>query len=244
MTGQRLQVYRTRLPTVNLPHYCLTVDQVGWQQRLTRAIAREIRRHRLERKLSAQKLADRCERLGFAVPRSVIANLENGYREALSVAELLVLAFALDIPPALLLFPVGRSVTAEVLPGQEIETFAAAEWFGGQIYLESRPAEDGGPGLQPAWGRETDLALYSRHQSLVFEWNNLLGQRDPPGHKEAAAELGHDYHSAERVREMQRVLADDLRRVRANIRSRGLEPPELPDYLAHIDGQDPARGSR
>src|SRR6266516_5250756 len=101
MTGQRLKIYSTGLPTVNQANYCLAVEQVGWQKRLTRSIAREIRRHRRALGLSAQKLADRCEQLGFAVPRSVIANLENGYREALSVAELLVLAFALDIPPAL-----------------------------------------------------------------------------------------------------------------------------------------------
>jgi len=80
-----------------------TAEQEDWQQWLTCAIAAEIRRHRIGHKMSAQKLADRCEQLGFAVPRSVLTNLENGHREALSIAELLVIAAALGVPPARLL---------------------------------------------------------------------------------------------------------------------------------------------
>ena len=48
---------------------------------------------------SAQWLADETERLGYPISRAQIANYESGRKKGLDIAELLVLAAALRIPP-------------------------------------------------------------------------------------------------------------------------------------------------
>jgi transcriptional regulator with XRE-family HTH domain len=47
---------------------------------------------------SAQWLADETERLGYPISRAAIANYESGRKKGLDVAELLVLAAALNCP--------------------------------------------------------------------------------------------------------------------------------------------------
>jgi 8-oxo-dGTP pyrophosphatase MutT (NUDIX family)/transcriptional regulator with XRE-family HTH domain len=131
------------------------VEQGDWQQRLTRVIAHEIRRYRLELGLSAQKLSDRTDAGGFKIPRAVIANLENGHRESVSVAELTVLARALDVPPLLLLYPVGRQEDVEVLPGRHTSPWDALMWFSG---MTTRPA-------LPT-GSSSAVQIYQAHEML------------------------------------------------------------------------------
>lgn len=48
--------------------------------------------------MTAQKLSDRCLELGTAVPRTAIAKLETGRREAITIDELTALARALQVP--------------------------------------------------------------------------------------------------------------------------------------------------
>ena len=127
------------MPTVNPSIYCLTVEQSGWRPRRTQVIAGQIRRYRLEQGLSAQKLADRCELLGFAVPRSVIANLENGHREGIDVAELEIIARALNVSPADLAVPLGHAATVEQLPGWDRDTWSAVLWWSGFAARPGRP---------------------------------------------------------------------------------------------------------
>ena len=57
--------------------------------------------------MSVQKLADVTDELGMPIPRSVLANLESGRRETVTVAEVLVLAAALDVAPIDLICPSG-----------------------------------------------------------------------------------------------------------------------------------------
>lgn len=100
--------------------YCQLVRQEEWSVRLVRVIAQEVRRHRDAQKISAQQLADRCTDLGLPIKRSVIANLETGHRETVTVPELLVLGAALNVSPALLAIPVGRSESVEILPELDV----------------------------------------------------------------------------------------------------------------------------
>src|SRR5579859_4465696 len=138
--------------------------QSGWSARLTQVLAGEIRRHRKERGLSAQELADRCEQLGLAIPRPVLSNLENGRRESVSIAELLVLAAALGVSPILLIAPLGRKPDIEILPGRVLLVPDAAWWFTGQAELAN-----GGPG-QPLTVHRADedatAELFRTHRDL------------------------------------------------------------------------------
>lgn len=86
---------------------------------------------------SAQWLADETERLGYPISRSAIANYENGRKKALDIAELMVIAAALDVPPVMLLFPEQPDGPVEVLPGEIVPSIVAAEWFSGAEALPS-----------------------------------------------------------------------------------------------------------
>ena len=97
---------------------------------LHRRIAAAIKSARANR--SAQWLADETERLGYPISRAAIANYESGRKKGLDVAELLVLAAALRIPPLTLLFPQLPDGPVELLPGVETTSWDAAAWFSGE----------------------------------------------------------------------------------------------------------------
>ena len=91
---------------------------------------------------SAQWLADETERLGYPISRAAIANYESGRKKGLDVAELLILAAALRIPPLTLLFPQLPNGPVELLPGIVIPSWDAAAWFSGE---ENSPNPDDDP---------------------------------------------------------------------------------------------------
>ncbi|WP_309317355.1 helix-turn-helix transcriptional regulator [Streptomyces salinarius] len=180
---------------------------------MSRTIAGEVRRHRRARGMSAQALADRCAELGItSLPRSVIANLENGRRGNVTFAEVLVLAAALDVPPVVLAFPAGHAETVEYLPGQSAPPLDARDWFDGA-------------------GRDddSDLALLLQHRQL---------EQRIRGHYRRiwdTAEAGEpDGPEAQAAREVAEELTAQLREVRAEVRARGLVLP--PSAGLDVDG--------
>lgn len=86
-------------------------------------------------KMSAQMLADRTRDLGHHIRRAVIANLESGRRGSVTVADIYVLAQALNVPPLALLAPLDREEDVEVLPGVPVEAWDALGWLVGDKYL-------------------------------------------------------------------------------------------------------------
>jgi transcriptional regulator with XRE-family HTH domain len=109
-----------------------------WARQLTHQVAAEVKRRRGEH--TVQWLSDRTADYGLRISRSRISDLERGDRGGLlGVAELLVLAAALDVPPILLLFPGVPGEPVEMLPGRVVESWDAARWFTGE---EPSPVED------------------------------------------------------------------------------------------------------
>jgi transcriptional regulator with XRE-family HTH domain len=93
-----------------------------------------VRRLRTDQDKSAQQIADRCSELGMpSLTRSVIADMENGRRLWVSVAELMVLARALNTAPIALLYPAPTTAEAEMLPGVKTDGTFAMQWFCGFI---------------------------------------------------------------------------------------------------------------
>lgn len=88
----------------------------AWEDRLVERMAAEIRRLRTSQKMSAQALADRVTELGLPLSRSTIADIENGRRKYITVAELLGIANALNAAPTMLVFP-GPYTDIELVDG-------------------------------------------------------------------------------------------------------------------------------
>lgn len=118
------------------------MDQNAWSTRLALSIAREVRRHRTRLGLSAAQLSARCGLIGMPIQRSVLANLESGRRTTVTVAEVLVLARALNVPPGALIFPAGYEQMVETLPGAWAEPGFSVEWLSGRSFLDAEAAED------------------------------------------------------------------------------------------------------
>ncbi|MFI5684643.1 helix-turn-helix domain-containing protein [Streptomyces sp. NPDC051636] len=199
-----------------------------WKARLVQAIAQQVRKVRLERGISVQRLADICtDEYGVPMKRSVLANFEGGRRPALSLVEVLVIARILEVPPVQLLFPIGLQETTEVLPDKVVDTWAALKWFTGETPQL--------PGDQPSDTVEQSAApvrLFRRHDQLVADW-----QRSNRQLQEMLATMGTapDSHIVQLASQSLHQLGESLQEVRQQMRRRGLTPPGLIPELAYIE---------
>jgi len=213
-----------------------------WATHLTFDVGKRIAEYRTARGLSGQQLADRCAELGMpGLNRQVITKLENRRREAISLAELLVLARALDTSPVLLALSIGKQQSTEVLPGQSLGTWDAALWLAGEVQLSDAP-----DGLDAIWLDWTDaegvVPLHHRHDQLV---NDLSGG----GLWSIAVDFGEDgqpdpVETLKLQRGIREELENDLHHVRSRMRELGLNPPQLTPELAYIDQQERHRSGR
>src|SRR5271156_1850620 len=104
------------------------VDKVAkaWEMELAGRVGAAIKARRNALELTAVDLAERTKALGYPVNRVAISKIEGNLRAGkLDVAELLVLAVALAIPPALLLLPTFPNGAVGVLPGLNASTLKA-----------------------------------------------------------------------------------------------------------------------
>ena len=132
--------------------YCEFMAQDGWQAGLTKSVATQVRRWRLHRGLSAQQLSDRCGELGHPIPRPVLSNIENGRREAVTLAELLILSASLDVPVLMLFAPLAAEESIEILPGRKAPFWQVVQWFMGAASWDElgEPAASAEPaGINP-----------------------------------------------------------------------------------------------
>lgn len=170
-------------------------------------IAVRIKELRQRRGLSVAKLATRCEELGMPkLNRDVITNIEViGRRQDVGVTELMVLALALDVPPALLLVPLDGRTDLQVTPEITMSSMRALFWLAG----ERHPVDD--PEQRKRW-RETIGPIHQHRSYQEFFWRAFRAEsRD---HDALAAEL----------RELSRVIDSMI--------EGGITPPAVPgDWL-------------
>jgi transcriptional regulator with XRE-family HTH domain len=211
------------------------MTQAGWPARYTRVIAQEIRRYRQERGVSAQQLSDACAERGLEISRSTIADLENGRRESISVAELIVVAACLQVSPIMLMLPVLREETIEMLPGRTMFTWQAGKWIRGDGFLVDIGPDDMltvdslGPDEQVS-----AVALQQMHDGEVARWhNNYEALR-----RESARQVPDDGGDRARLEEslgMYRFSLEHSQQIIANVRAmmreRGLLTPGIPTEL-------------
>ncbi len=105
----------------------------AWELGLAARVGTAIQARRKTLKLTAVQLAKRTKQLGYPITRVAITKIEGNSRSGkLDVAELTVLAAALDVAPLELLFPGEADSPVKRLPDKTVPTAHAASWFAGR----------------------------------------------------------------------------------------------------------------
>jgi transcriptional regulator with XRE-family HTH domain len=186
------------------------MQQRPWPASLTQITARQVRRLRQQRGVSAERLAEEVSELGVRYTRGQVSNLESGRRDSITVGEILAFAAAFGVPPALLLFPVGADEQVEYLPGMPADAWQAYRFLAGDQLVSSARGEDGQ--LRPvveAQSRSNVVETYRRHDAALWRW--MLNRDANPRYAE-------------------RGLVQ-LYGVRADMREQGWWLPPLPEGL-------------
>lgn len=214
------------------------MTQDGWAVAFTARVAQAIRQARRAAGLTMAEVAQGCADRGLPeITEHSLKNLELGRKSSVTVADLVVLADVLAVPPVTLLFPLGTSPTVEVLPGREVSTWDALAWFTGET-LTDEPAAEGTP-------RDV-LDRFRQHGDLVAAATSsyaLARER----RRAASTTLDRTRRAtllqrAEGYEEHAFEDAQELRTYRQRMRQRGLTPPALPGELAFVDQSDAPTG--
>lgn len=250
--------------------YCSAVEQhedgiAEWSGRIAAQVGKRVAYYRARTpgegkggRMSAQALSDRCAALGYPIDRSVIAKLEKGLRQSIAVADVLVLAKALGVPPLLLVFPIDGDNLVEALPGKEMVGWQAAKWFSGEgpFLRRDRRGEWAvdGPGELLSW-RDNVLELRREQDALFDQWNsarNMLTQAIQ-SRESAEGTIEHGGPAVEaNIKQLKRMakvadqevhafrrslkdVEDRLRLLRDHMRREGLDPGGLSENLKHVD---------
>ncbi|MFE8013644.1 helix-turn-helix domain-containing protein [Streptomyces antibioticus] len=196
-------------------------------------VARNIQRVRKARQLKQSDVSERLAAAGRPTLPTVVSKIERGERR-IDVDDLVAFGRALDVPPVLLLFPLGEESDVEVLAGQSVPTWDAFRWFVGEAPF---PGDLGTPhgeidettGLaewyEPTWKEgAAPVALWREHAERVSDWFAVPSHVRRLGLDEAA-------ERQQRAREWARA-EEALKQTRDAMRRQGLTPPRLPDDLA------------
>lgn len=206
-----------------------------WRSTIGKGVAAEIRQQRKNRGLSVQELSDACTALGSPVTYSTLVNLENGRRISIDLADLLLIAKVLDLPPISLIFPPRAESTVESLPGRTEHPWEALAWFAGETPRRTA-APEGTPQADLDAMRAHSVAV---HAALVSSEEAARRRRIAATSLDQArsAELG---TVAEQFETLARQDWHQLRGVRATLRAQGLTPPPLPEALRFVDDAEEA----
>ncbi|MFB7776228.1 helix-turn-helix domain-containing protein [Streptomyces bauhiniae] len=210
----------------------MTLD--AWATAFTGRIAQRLRDSRKAAGLTMAEVAQACAARGLSeLTEHSIKNLESRRKTSISVADVVVLADVLGVPPVTLLFPLGSSAKVEVLPGRELSTWDAVAWFTGETHLEEAASEGSPRDVIDNFRHHGDLVTAAMSSYALAQERRRVASttldRDRRAMLLQRAE-GYEAHSFED--------AQELRAYRERMRQRGLTPPSLPDGLAFVDQSD------
>ena len=102
-----------------------------------RVIAERVRELRKRRGMTAARLAEEMTQAGVKWDRTIVTNLENGRRSAVSVEEALTLAYVLDVAPVHLIVPLSPDGWYAVTPDEyRTRNDRVRAWIRGAYALE------------------------------------------------------------------------------------------------------------
>lgn len=99
-------------------------------QTMRSTVARSVAKYRAAKKLTQEQLAQAMTNLGFDTGRLTVQRIEAAKRDV-SLEELIVLAAVLDVPPLLLILPLGDGVWFQV-GDDTLHPEFVRKWFTGQ----------------------------------------------------------------------------------------------------------------
>ena len=196
-----------------------------------------MKHYRTRAHLTAEQLSGKTDDLGYPLSRNMITALETGRKEYVSVQDLTVLAVALDVVPALLLFPVNEtSAPVDLLPGTPVDRLDAIRWLNAQGFLTGPPLRNRADAVsRKAWTQNNDVIYWLRgHAEGVQQWRSAVAMAaDDPADKNAI--------TLKAQAELQ------IRGNRQYLHAGGYPLPELPpgcsvdgEYVDPLDGKNVA----
>ncbi|MFD4337815.1 helix-turn-helix domain-containing protein [Streptomyces anulatus] len=207
----------------------MTPDQ--WSTAFTGRIAQRLRDSRKAAGLTIAEVAQGCAARGVPeLTEHSIKNLESGRKTSIGVADVVVLADILGVPPVTLLFPLGSSATVEVLPGREVSTWDAVAWFTGESPLKETAPEGSPRDVLDLFRQHGDLVAAAQSSySLARERRRAASTTLDRSRRATLLQRaeGYEEHAFEDCQE--------LRTFRGRMRDRDLAPPALPTELAFVD---------
>ena len=149
----------------------------SWPDEITARIAGAIKKLRGDR--SGQWLSDRTADLGHRVSRSTISEIETGRRKSITVADLIILAAALDTVPVALVYPGPYDEDVRALPAVEVPQIWAVRWFSGELRdLSEVPFDEKGHLVQiphpAAYGANVQRLQYARAAAEAYDKKTAL----------------------------------------------------------------------
>lgn len=204
-------------------------EQTPWPLAWSAQIGTRIRTLRDAAGLSAQKLSDKCDELGFPIPRSTIANIESGRKEAIPVHEVAVLAAALGAPPAALLFPLDESITVPVLPSVGLNPIEGWMWFSGNAWMYNAHLPSS---LEPGRAAVNNDEVMSVQIRLAEHLNAWTMMRRTLDRMNQTALNGPDSDVSGSIRGSLSALEAEMKSALEYLQSRNVQPPQVAPELA------------
>lgn len=115
-----------------MPH--VDEEAKAWQLAIAERVGKAVQEYRQRFGLTAQAFAARTAELGYPISRVAISKIESNKRAGkMDLAELIVLAAAMNTPPVALLYPALPDGEVDLLPDRPVRSVVAARWFSGEI---------------------------------------------------------------------------------------------------------------
>lgn len=193
-----------------------------WQRDLAKRVGEAVKAARGD--MSAVELSAKCEKLGLPIHRTTLSKIEKG-RSSFDLAELIVLARALDVPPLGLIYPDQPDGSVEVWPGTKVRSIDAAQWFSGEGGLRYNGKRDW---LTDVLTTDLPISDARRIEAEYQRWLQAVEQVDRAATDKAAEPEIALAHTLEQTR--RQVLAGRI--ALAKLSGRNVDLSRYPDHIA------------
>lgn len=188
----------------------------------TQIVAARVKQFRTAHGWSARELAERCAEAGAPhLERSILANLENGRRKTVTIDEVLVLAWVLGVPAAMLFIPLGTeheiAITSEIV----MHPHLAFRWLVG----DEEP-----PTSERLVAGHVDSALFNRAAQPIRLYDRLSEVQDALGRAERDLAWAKDAGKADQAKAAEQRRDEALQRladVLDDMVTMGVLPPAI-----------------